>query len=105
MPCKSRFVLLKEKEERAARMIAGEKIDSGKEPLKEKYSMLPGCTIEGVVYAIHYQTCRKEGLVREYIGELSCSPSQRGQEHMREIEGGVLAHPMVQHFWECYKVS
>ena len=28
---------------------------------------------------------------------------QRGKEHSRDIEEGVLGHPMVQNFWEEHK--
>ena len=35
-----------------------------------------------------------------YYSETSHSPYQRGTEHLREIEEGVLYHPLVLHFWE-----
>ena len=45
-------------------------------------------------------TCRKSGVKRTYHGETSRSAYQRGAEHQKEVEEGVLSHPLVLHFWE-----
>ena len=49
-------------------------------------------------------TCRKKTKIkRRYYGESSRSAYQRGVEHQKEISDGVLAHPMVGHFWEEHR--
>ena len=63
LPCATMLIICKEKEERAATMIAGEKIEENG-PYKEASKTLPGCTTEGVVYVIDCQTCRKNGRTR-----------------------------------------
>ena len=102
LPCFSRMMLDKEKEDTAITMMSGEKVVE-KDPPKETCKTLPACNTEGVVYALDCQTCRKEGNIREYVGESSCSGFQRGQEHKRNIDKGVVAHPVVQPFWEEHK--
>ena len=58
------------------------------------------CTGEGVKYILECVTCRKGGIKRRYYRESARSGYQRGVDHMREIREGVIAHPMVSHFWE-----
>ena len=58
------------------------------------------CTTEGINYVIECRTCRENGTKRRYYGESSRSAFQRGIEHNKEIENGVLSHPLVAHFWE-----
>ena len=64
---------------------------------------IPSCTSESVNYAIECYTCRKAGIRRIYYGETSRLPYQRGKEHLREVEEGVISHPLVQHFWEEHR--
>ena len=45
-------------------------------------------------------TCRKEGKFRQYLGETLISGHHRVAGHWRDIEVGVLNHPMVQHVWK-----
>ena len=44
--------------------------------------------------------CRSQGVNRQYHGESSRSGYQRGKEHEKDVEAGVLKHPKIQHFWE-----
>ena len=53
------------------------------------------CTGEGINYVIECRTCREKGVKRRYYGESSRSTYQRGNEHVKEIENGVLSHPLV----------
>ena len=69
-------------------------------PPKGTSSSLPGCTSEGITYALECLSCRKKGTKRIYIGESSRSAYQRGMEHLKDVSEGVLDHPFVQHFWE-----
>ena len=57
----------------------------------EDKAALPSCTTEGVNYLLECVAWRREGKRRVYNGETGRSPYQRGKEHMREIEEGVLA--------------
>ena len=52
------------------------------------------------VYGKRLRKYRLEGKRRIYWGESSRSGHQRGQEHHREIIGGVQTHPLVLHFAE-----
>ena len=70
-----------------------------KRPHKERQAKL-SCTGEGINYIIECIGCRKAGKRRVYYGESARSGYQRGKEHSKEIEDGVLAHPLVSHFWE-----
>ena len=67
---------------------------------KEDTKALPGCMKESVNYIIECVTCRKNGVRRVYLGETSRSCYQRGLEHTREIDEGIITHPIVLHFWE-----
>ena len=64
---------------------------------------IPSCTSESVNYILECYTCRKAGEKRAYYGETSRSPYQRGKEHLREVEEGVISHPLVLHFWEEHR--
>ena len=66
----------------------------------EDRKSLSSCSSESVNYIRECYFCRKVGQRRVYHGETSCSPYQRGTEHLREVEEGVLSHPLVLHFWE-----
>ena len=66
----------------------------------EDKAALPSCTTEGVNYLLECVAWRREGKRRVYNGETGRSPYQRGKEHTREIEEGVLSHPLLLHFWE-----
>ena len=94
-------MLKAEQEEEALKMVDKftAKGEIPKRRLKARIS-LPSCTSESVNYVLECFTCRKGGERRTYYGETSCSPYQRGTEHLREIEEGVLSHPLVLHFWE-----
>ena len=81
------------------------KIEEGR--MKEKGRMdrqdkiaKASCTGEGINYVLECITCRRKGVKRRYYGESGRSGYQRGREHMREIREGIMAHPMVSHFWE-----
>ena len=67
---------------------------------KSEQIALPGCTREGILYALDCQTCRKEGVRRQYVGESSRSGYQRGREHWKEVSEGAMTHPMTLHFIE-----
>merc|ERR1712112_312225 len=60
----------------------------------------PSCTSEGINYIIECLTCRQNGVRRKYCGESSRSGYQRGAEHQKEIDSGLLSHPLVLRFWE-----
>merc|ERR1712240_416626 len=77
------------------------------QPLVEKTKIrkqdkvaLPCCTKESINYTLECIPCRLRGKRRIYWGESSISGHQRGQEHHREIVGGVQTHPLVLHFVE-----
>ena len=69
----------------------------------EDTKALSNCSREGCNYVIDCVTCRKEGKVRRYYGESSRSLYQRGREHLAEIDGGAVSHPLVAHFWFEHK--
>ena len=76
--CQGRSIIAAEKEDMALAKV------TGAEPSRLKKSeqiALPGCTRDGILYALDCQTCRKEGKRRQYIGENSRSGYQRGKEH------------------------
>ena len=52
------------------------------------------------MYAIECTTCRNQGTHRVSWGESSRSSYQRGCEHQRYIDSGLMSHPLVIHFWE-----
>ena len=56
---------------------------------------LPSCTTEGVNYVLECMACRNQERKRTYFGDTGRSPYQRGKEHVREIDEGVLSHPLV----------
>merc|ERR1712105_111523 len=97
VPCSTRQWLTMEEENREITKQGGVEVAR---PSKEDTKALPNCTIEGVGYILECATCRKKGMKRQYVGESSRSPCQRGQEHMAEISNGVISHPLVIHFWE-----
>ena len=67
---------------------------------KQDKVALPCCTKESINYTLECIPCRLQGKRRIYWGESSRSGHQRGQEHHREIVGGVQTHPLVLHFVE-----
>ena len=103
-PCWGRRWLAAQEEREAIEKVTGEK--AGKEGngdtrgKKEDKIALSCCTKESINYTIECITCRLEGRKRIYWGESSRSGYQRGQEHHREIIGGVQTHPLVLHFAE-----
>ena len=74
----------------------------GKKLRKEDRIALSCCTKESINYTLECISCRLEGKRRIYWGESSRSGHHRGQEHHREIMGGVQTHPLVLHFVEEY---
>ena len=78
MTCLSRMIIGKEKEDIAAAMVTGGKVeDMG--PLKEASKTLPGCTTEDTVYVIDCQAYRKREIAPQYVDEYSQLGFQRGQ--------------------------
>ena len=73
---------------------------SKSKPKKEDRVAPSCCTKESINYTIECIPCRLEGKRRMYWGESSRSGHQKGQEHHREIMGGVQTHPLVLHFVE-----
>ena len=100
--CSGRLIVEAKKEEAALAMVG--KGDGNPKPIrKEDQVALPGCTREGVVYALECRSCRNKGLRRQYISETSRSGFQRAKEHKREVEEGITTHPMVIHFLEDHQ--
>ena len=93
--CQGRYILAEEEEDK---VMSGCSLKYA--PPKGTSTSLPGCTSEGITYALECLSCRKKGTKRIYIGESSRSAYQRGKEHLKDVREGVLDHPMVQHFWE-----
>ena len=60
-----------EKEEAALTMVGKGEGPALKPIKKEDQVALPGCTREGVVYALDCTECRGKGVRRQYIGETS----------------------------------
>ena len=71
-----------------------------REKPKKDIIALSRCTVEGVNYSLECLDCRRRGIRRQYLGETSRSGHQRFKEHMREIYGGQIKHPMTLHFME-----
>ena len=67
---------------------------------KEDMVALPGYTKDRIDYVSQCQTCRKKRSQRIYLGESSRSGNQRVQEHCKDIQDGIITHPMVVHFIE-----
>ena len=86
-----------EKERMAEARVAGEEptYKVGKEDTKA----LKSSSRESLNYEMDCITCRLQGRVRRYYGESSRSLHRRGKEHLAEIEGGAVSHPLVAHFW------
>ena len=80
----------------------GEKKDAVKRKPEDKVG-ISSCTGEGMNYVLECFSCRKIGKRRIYVGERLRSGYQRGAEHGKEIEDGVLTHPMVLHFWDGHQ--
>ena len=67
---------------------------------REEKVALSCCTKESINYTLECIPYRLEGRRRFYWGESSRTGHHRGQEHHREIVGGVQTHLLVLHFVE-----
>lgn len=83
-------------------MVTGEGKPKKKKDPKERKA-LPLCTGEGVTYCLKCLDCRQQGKRRVYYRETSRRSYQRGVEHNREIEEGIISHSLVVHFWEEHR--
>ena len=92
--CSGRMIAEVEKEEAALTMVG--KGNCLPKPIKKEDQV----ALPGVVYALENRNCREKGIRRQYIGETSRSGFQRAKEHNREVEEGIITHPMAIHFLE-----